>query len=167
MELSGEYRQYEKQFRGEFFNYSYEIERVQLKQDTLFVTKERTLKNLGRAKGWFADAMATIGPWGYVYSWYQDMHGKDYSGGKSLYGEGGVTPPMVPRLQRVSGYYMQPNVDTLFERMTDGTIYGAKLYLGAGLECQPRLRPPHHLLQRRTPPHRARGDDGDVLMLKR
>ncbi len=129
VELSGEYRQYEKQFRGDFFNYSYEIERVQLKQDTLFFTKERTLRNLGRAKGFFADAMATIGPWGYLYSWYQDMHGADYAGGKSLYGEGGLTPPMVPRLQRISGYYMQPNVNTLFEHMTDGTVYGAKLYL--------------------------------------
>jgi hypothetical protein len=129
VELSGEYRRYQPEFRGDFFNFSYEIERVQLENDTTFVTKEHTLKGLGSAQGFFADAYVMIGPWGYAYSWYQDMHGTHYERGKSLYGEAGITPPMVPRIQRVSGYYMQPNMKTLFERRGDGTIYGAKLYL--------------------------------------
>jgi hypothetical protein len=128
LEISAEYRQYEKEFLGQFFNFSYEIERAQLKNDT-FVTKEKTLKGLGRANGWYGDAMLSIGSFGYAYAWYQDMHGQHYLEGKSLYGEAGVTPPPVTRLQKVAGYYMQPDVNQVLKHTTDGTIYGGKVYV--------------------------------------
>jgi hypothetical protein len=127
VEIGAEYRQYKKQFRGDFFNFTYEIERVQL-QDTLFITKEKTLEGLGRANGYYADALISAGSIGYAFAWYEDMHGPNYRNGKTLYGEVGITPPGVIRLQKVAGYYMQPSVHTLFNRLTDGTIYGAKLY---------------------------------------
>jgi hypothetical protein len=127
LQVSGEYRKYEKQFRGQFFNYSYEIERAQL-QDSIFISKERTLQNLGTAQGWYGDATITVGPYGYVYAWYEDMRGANYTRGKTLYGELGILPPQVTRLQKVIGYFMQPNVTTVFNRTTDGTIYGAKVY---------------------------------------
>ncbi|RPH93028.1 hypothetical protein EHM69_11385 [candidate division KSB1 bacterium] len=130
VEIGWEYRQYEKQFRGEFFNFAYEIERAQLLHDTVFVTKEKTLENLGRARGWYADAMVSAGNFGYAFAWYQDMRGENYETGKTFYGEVGITPPMINRLQKVAGYYMQPNVKSLFEGFTEGTIYGGKVYLG-------------------------------------
>jgi hypothetical protein len=126
--LSAEYRQYGRQFRGQFFDFTYELERAQLQGDSLFVTKERTLKNLGSARGYFGDALVSIQTFGYLYAWYEDMHGPDYAGGRTLYGEAGVTPPPAIHLQKVAGYYMQPDVKRLFERLTEGTIYGAKLY---------------------------------------
>jgi hypothetical protein len=130
LQISGEFRRFEKQFRGEFFNYVYEIERVQLKNDTLFETKEKTLENLGTAKGFYADALLSIGTLGYGYAWYQDMHGKNYPGGSTFYGEAGVTPPSISRLQKVAGYYMQSDVSArkLFRTSTDGTVYGAKAF---------------------------------------
>lgn len=126
--LSGEYRTYGKEFRGEFFNFTYELERAQLQGDSLFVTKEKTLNNLGSARGFFGDALVSIQTFGYLYGWYEDMHGPQYTGGKTLYGEMGVVPPQVTRMQKLTGYYMQPNAKSLFNRVTEGTIYGVKLY---------------------------------------
>jgi hypothetical protein len=126
--LSAEYRQYYRRFRGQFFDFTYELERAHLQGDTLFVTKERTLQNLSSARGIFADALVSIETFGYLYSWYEDMHGSNYAGGRSLYGEAGVTPPPAIRLQKAAGYYMQPNVSNFFRHLTEGTIYGAKLY---------------------------------------
>lgn len=128
VEIGAEFRHYEKQFRGQFFDFVYEIERVQLQNDTLFVTKERTLENLGTADGYYTDVLLSFKNFGYLYSWYEDMHGSDYQAGRSIYGEAGVMPPPVSRLQRVAGYYMQPRVKQVFQRTSEGTIYGAKLY---------------------------------------
>ena len=58
------------------------------------------------------------------------MHGENYSAAKTFYGEAGITPAFVPKVRKVSGYFMQPNVERLFETNTDGTIYGTKVYLG-------------------------------------
>lgn len=130
LEIGAEWRQFEPKFRGEFFNFVYEIERVQLVNDTLFITKEKTLEHLSSATGWYADALLYVGSLGYAYSWYQNMQGESYPGAQTIYGEAGITPPNISRLRKVAGYYMQPNVDELFTELTDGTIYGAKLYFG-------------------------------------
>lgn len=127
LEVGAEYRHYEKEFFGEFFNYPYEIERVQLVEDT-FATKESTLAGLGEANGYYADVLMSFANFGYIYSWYLDMHGPDYPAGRTIFGEAGVTPPGISRLQKVAGYYMQPNVKRLFEAETEGTIYGAKFF---------------------------------------
>ncbi len=130
LDVGAEYRQYYHEFRGDYFNYVYEIERVQLKNDT-FVTKEKTLEGLGRASGYYADALLSFANIGYLFGWYEDMHGNHYAGGKTLYGEAGITPPQVTRLQKVAGYYMEPHVNKLFgATRTDGTIYGAKVFIG-------------------------------------
>lgn len=129
VEIGAEYRRFEKQFRGQFYDFVYEIERVQLYQDTLFITKEKTLENLGRAEGFYADALISIAEYGYVFSWYEDMRGVNYPNGRSVYVEAGVHPPEISRLKRVAGYYMQPRVEHVFQGLTDGTIYGGKIYL--------------------------------------
>jgi len=112
LEVGAEYRQYYEEFRGDFFNFVYEIERAQLRNDT-FITKEKTLEDLGRASGYYADVLLSFANIGY------------------LYGEAGITPPPVARVQKVAGYYMEPHVDELFRKSpTDGTIYGAKIFIG-------------------------------------
>ncbi len=128
VELGVEYRQFEREFFSEFFNYSYEIERVALVNDSLYAPKESRLKGLSFARGYYADALVTFSNLGYIYSWYTDMRGEDYERGKSIYGEAGVTPPPMVRLQKISAYYMQPNVRRLFQYNSDGTMLGAKLY---------------------------------------
>lgn len=130
VQISGEYRHFEKEFRSEFFNYIYELERVHMKNDTLFETKEKTLAGLGKANGFYADALLSIGSVGYGYAWFQDMRGDHYPGGSTLYGEAGITPPSISRLQKIAGYYMQSDVraNKLFRTSSDGTTYGAKAY---------------------------------------
>ena len=131
LEVGAEYRQYYEEFRGDYFNLVYEIERVQLRDDTMFVTKEKTLEGLSSANGYYADVLLSFANIGYLFSWYEDMHGENYSGGKTLYGEAGITPPVKIRLQKVAGYYMEPHVNQLFaETRTDGTMYGAKIFIG-------------------------------------
>jgi len=129
VEVSAEYRQFDKQFRGEFFGFGYEIERAHLQGDSVFVTKEKSLEHLSSAQGFYGDLLVSMGGLGYVFGWYEHMHGKDYRGGRTLYAEAGVKPPMASRLQKVAGYYMQPNVNTLLKRLTEGTIYGGKVYV--------------------------------------
>ena len=128
VEIGAEYRHYEKEFIGDFFNFSYEIERAQLGDDTLYHTKESRLAGLGTADGYYADLLYSFANFGYIYSWYLNMDGPDYPEGKTLYGEAGVTPPTVARLKKAIGYYFQPNVGRLFHTKTDGLIYGGKLY---------------------------------------
>jgi hypothetical protein len=128
LEIGAEFRHYEKEFIGDFFNFSYEIERAQLGSDTLFHTKESRLAGLGTADGYYADILYSFANLGYIYSWYLNMDGPDYPEGKTIYGEAGVMPPMVARLKKAIGYYFQPNVGTLFHTNTDGLIYGGKLY---------------------------------------
>ncbi len=130
LKVGYEFRHYDSQFLGDYFNFVYEIERVRLVGDSTYVPKEAMLKGLSRADGHYADIMLYIGTLAYVNAWYLDMHGENYSAAKTFYGEAGITPAFVPKVRKVSGYFMQPNVERLFETNTDGTIYGTKVYLG-------------------------------------
>ncbi len=130
LKLGYEFRHYHEKFMGDYFSFVYEIERVRLVGDTVFVPKESRLKNLSKANGHYADMMLYIGTLAYLNAWYVDMHGPDYPAGKTIYGEAGITPAFVPKVRKVAGYYMQPNVTRLFRTTTDGTIYGTKIYLG-------------------------------------
>jgi hypothetical protein len=130
LKLGYEFRHYHEKFMGDYFNFVYEIERVRLVGDSAFVPKEARLRDLSSANGHYADIMLYIGTFAYLNAWYLDMHGADYPAGKTLYGEAGITPAFVPKLRKIAGYYMQPNVTQLFQTTTDGTVYGAKVYLG-------------------------------------
>jgi hypothetical protein len=132
LKLGYEFRHYDKQFLGEYFNFVYEIERVRFVGDSIFVPKEARLKNLSRANGHYGDMTLYIGTFAYLNAWYLDMHGANYPAAKTIYGEAGLTPAFVPKVRKVSGYFMQPNVRRLFQGTSDGTIYGAKVYLGLG-----------------------------------
>ncbi|MBI5059061.1 hypothetical protein HZB60_04675 [candidate division KSB1 bacterium] len=128
VELGAEYRHYDKEFVGDYFNFVYELERARLVGDSLYLPKSDGLRDLSPASGYYADALLNISSIGYVYSWYVDMRGTDYENGKTLYGEAGVTPPPMTRFQKIASYYMQPNVREVLKRTTDGTIMGVKLY---------------------------------------
>ncbi|MCC6475545.1 hypothetical protein IT157_00705 [bacterium] len=130
IEVGVEYRHYEKQFIGDYFDYAYELERVQVVGDSTYATKESRLKYLGEADGIYGDLTLSLADLGYLYAWALDMHGRDYIAGKTFYGEAAVTPPNVSRLKKVAGYFFQPNQKEFFTEPDDGTVYGGKLFVG-------------------------------------
>ncbi len=131
LEIGLEYRRYEKEFIGDYFDFSYELERAQVVGDTTYVTKESMLKGLGKAEGVYGDVTLSISDYGYLYTWALDMHGENYPSGKTFYGEAAITPPQnVSRLRKIAGYYFQPNQPEFFAEPSDGTIYGGKFFIG-------------------------------------
>lgn len=153
VEIGAEYRYYQREFRGEYFNLVYEIERAQLVGDSAYVAKSQTLAGLPKAHGVYADALINVSNFGYVYSWYTGMDTDEYGLSQTIYGEAGITPPQLARLQRVAGYYMQPNVKELFDRTTDGTILGAKIYIALANNIS--LVYDHRLTYYQGEPHRT------------
>ncbi|MBK6910118.1 MAG: hypothetical protein IPH10_04175 [bacterium] len=130
-EVGVEYRQYEKQFIGDYFDFSYELERAQVIGDTTYATKEQRLSSLGKAEGVYGDLTMSFTDIGYLYAWALDMHGENYPSGKTFFGEAAITPPEnLSRLRKIAGYFYQPNQPEFFNEPDDGTIYGGKLYVG-------------------------------------
>jgi hypothetical protein len=132
VEFGAEFRHYEKEFIGEFFNLAYEIERAQLAPDSLFHTKESQLHSLGVADGLYTDLLYSYANLGYVYSWYSHMDGVHYPLADTFYGELGLTPANLARIDKAALYFFQPGVDGLFRTKSDGTIFGGKLYVAVG-----------------------------------
>jgi len=130
-EVGVEYRRYEKEFIGDYFDFAYELERAQVVGDSTYATKEERLKGLGKAEGVYGDLTFSLTDMGYLYVWALDMHGENYPSGKTFYGEAAVTPPNnVSRLRKIAGYYYQPNQPEFFSDPKDGSVYGAKLFVG-------------------------------------
>ena len=133
VEVGLEYRRYEKEFIGDYFDYSYELERAQVvpKDSTFdYQTKESRLAGLGKAEGIYGDLTLSLTDIGYVYAWALDMHGPNYPSGKTFYGEAAATPPQnLSRLRKIEGYFYQPNRPEFFEKLSDGTIYGGKFFI--------------------------------------
>jgi len=129
-----EVRFFQKEFVADYFNYSYEIERVSWDSDSKsYVTKEQSLKNVPSGTGFYADAGANL--WGYLdlFAAYSQMKydGEDYPG-KSLYTT--VTPntSFIPKIYVAEGYFHQPNADKLFSRESDGTTIGYRVGTAMG-----------------------------------
>ncbi|MCB9357099.1 MAG: hypothetical protein H6508_04125 [Calditrichaeota bacterium] len=130
VEIGLEYRRYEKEFIGDYFDYSYELERAQVVGDSTYQTKESGLNGLGKAEGIYGDLTLSLTDIGYVYAWALDMHGPNYPSGKTFYGEAAATPPQnLSRLRKIAGYFYQPNKPEFFEKLSDGTIYGGKFFV--------------------------------------
>ncbi len=130
VEVGLEYRRYEKEFIGDYFDFSYELERAQVIGDSTYQTKESRLKGLGKAEGVYGDLTLSFTDVGYLYAWALDMHGKNYPSGKTFYGEAAATPPQnLSRLRKVAAYFYQPNKPKFFDTASDGTIYGGKFFI--------------------------------------
>lgn len=131
VEIGLEYRRYEKEFIGNYFDFSYELERAQVVGDSTYATKESVLKGLGKAEGFYGDLTLSFTDIGYLYGWALDMHGENYPSGKTFYGEAAATPPENPsKIRKVAGYFYQPNQPEFFNELSDGTIYGGKVFFG-------------------------------------
>ncbi|MFH0881601.1 MAG: FecR family protein [bacterium] len=127
--LGAEYRIFGKEFMPEFFNYSYEIDRVAWVEgadSSYYMKKTSRLNSLKSASGYFVDAGIALGNLFNLYASYQAM---DYGAGfpsKNLFGSASLNPKLVPKLGLAEAYYFQPNADKLFES-TDGTVAGYRI----------------------------------------
>jgi hypothetical protein len=142
--MGAEYRIFGEEFLPEFFNYSYEIERV-VWDDSLgtYITKKDRLENLPSASGIFVDAGLNLMNWFDMYAAYQQMSYGDYEvdgvvvvpgdeiPNKTLYAQASVNTELIPKLGLAQAYYQQPQADKLFEA-TDGATVGYRVGLEMG-----------------------------------
>jgi len=135
---SAEYRIFESKFQGDFFNYSYEVERVSWNEDTGdYATKDENLEGIPSAQGFYADAGADLFGWIDIFASYQQMaYDDDDMPNKSLYATAKLLKTsVIPKINLVEGYFQQPNADKLFSTESDGTVIGYRIgtSLGGGL----------------------------------
>ncbi len=131
IEIGLEYRQYEKEFIGDYFDFSYELERAQVVGDSTYATKESMLTGLGKAEGMYGDLTLSFTDIGYLYAWALDMHGEHYPSGKTFYGEAASTPPQNPTKLRTNSQATSTSpTNRSSSTLSDGTIYGGKVFFG-------------------------------------
>ena len=124
-----EFRIFESKFLGDFFGYSYEVERLTWNPAANdYVTRESKLENIPSAKGFYADAGAYLFNIIDIYGAYQQMKydNKD-TPGKSLYASATLNTSFVPKIDLAEGYFQQPNAKKLFSRESDGTVIGYRI----------------------------------------
>ncbi len=121
-----EYRIFEAEFLGDFFNYSYEIERVAWDEASQnYITKEEHLANIPSAQGYFVDAGADLFNIVDIYAAYQNMmYDNSDLPNQSVQATVSLNTAKIPRLDLAEGFYMQPNADKLFSKDSDGTTVG-------------------------------------------
>ncbi len=125
--LGAEYRMFGKEFMPEFFNYSYEIDRVVWSEaDSTYKKKTDQLADLPTATGYFVDAGVALGNLFNIYASYQAMDFGEGLPSKNIFGSASINPDLVPKLGLAEAYYYQPNADKLFES-TDGTVAGYRI----------------------------------------
>jgi len=136
--MGAEYRVWGEEFIGEFFDSSYDLERVFFLDDGLggglLLTKKSLLEGAPAMNGWFADARMNIFNILKVYAAYNTM--KPTGGGEdwnSLWGSAGLNLARIPKLSELSVYYRQIGVESLFKLKTESTVHGYKL----GYEISP------------------------------
>ncbi len=127
-----EYRQFEKEFLGEFFDLSYEAERVVYDDEfNAYVTKKAKLKSIQKtSKGYFADLGFNFFNLFEVYGALQSMsidEGPDY---QSVYGKGSLNTKFIPKVTLAEAYYNQPNAEDIFDTEADGTVMGYRVGIG-------------------------------------
>jgi hypothetical protein len=130
---SAEYRIFEKQFTGEFFDMSYETERVVWsEEDSTYVTKKMTLEGLPSAQGYYAEAgMNFLNLLDFTIA-YQNM---SYDGGESvasIYGSANLNTKFIPKISLAEAYFQQPNAEKAFSTEADGTVLGYKVGVAVG-----------------------------------
>ena len=124
-----EYRHFEEEFLGNFFDFSYESERVVYNEATdTYVTKEDRLDAIDyTANGVYAEAGFNFFGFLDLFAAYQWMNYSKMDNLKTLYGRATLNTTFVPRLDLAEAYYNQPYADNVFDWDADGTILGYKL----------------------------------------
>jgi hypothetical protein len=130
-----EYRMLNEKFIPEYFNATYEIDRVTFVQDTLGnlqpFTKRQLMESVNdKMQGYIAGADFFIGNIVTFSAMYQNM--KNSSGNASrpdfntFAANLDLNTQMIPKIQRAGAYYYQQNVNKLFNKQ-EGTMFGYQL----------------------------------------
>lgn len=120
-----EYRIFGREFRGDFFNLSYELERVRWNENASeYETKESSLADLPSANGYYAEAGANILSLVDLFAAYQHMNYKDSGSMQSFYAIASANTRFIPRIDLLQAYFQQPDASDLFSIDADGTVIG-------------------------------------------
>jgi len=135
--LGIEYRIHSPHFVGEFFNRSYDIERVNFKEatlpgggDTLLVqTKaERLLPQIdGTLRGYYSSLTLDLLSYIRLHTIYQDYHGRVDD--RSFYGAVDLNTSMIPKISAAYAYYQKSHIlnGNLFKTKDESTVLGYKI----------------------------------------
>ena len=124
-----EYRYFQKYFISDFYNRTYEIDRVTTGQDqagnTAFYTKtERVLNKYDYSQqGFYGSASANLFDIVNMSASYQDMFAGE-NRLQSVYTSLGLNTSFIPKIKEAKGYIYKSNVDDLFVLRTPSTIMG-------------------------------------------
>ncbi|MBZ0266404.1 hypothetical protein K8I28_17235 [bacterium] len=123
-----EYRIFEEEFLPEFFNFAYEIERVDWDAEAgAYIPKSNQLAGIPSAQGYYAEAGVNLLSLMDVFAAYQDMA---YDGGtnyRSLYSRAALNTAAVPKISLAEAYMYQPNVTHVFSTESYGTVLGYRV----------------------------------------
>lgn len=129
-----EYRRFEKEFMGDFFDLSYEVERIVWDEETQkYLTKKARLRGIQEStNGYFIDLGFNFFNLIEVFGAYQCMLmdiGPDL---KSVYARGSLNTEFIPKVTLAEAYYNQPNAENFLDNDADGTILGYRVGIGLG-----------------------------------
>ena len=140
-----EYRIFQKEFMGEFFDMAYETERV-VWSDTAtwidpegypkqgnYITKSQTLASYNEtAQGIYAEAGLYLFNIIDVFGAYQKMsYGGDLPT-SNLYARAALNTSFIPKVSLAEAYYHQPNADKIFTTDSNGTVLGWRVGFEVG-----------------------------------
>ncbi|GAB4177590.1 MAG: hypothetical protein Kow00108_13190 [Calditrichia bacterium] len=130
LKYKAEYRQTTKEFIPEYFNQTYEIDRVRMITDTSGTLIPQTKKELlpsvtDPLKGWLAGTGFRLFNMLDFYAEYQNMKKSDQKF-SSLRAEATINTSFIPKIKQATAYYNQYNVKEIF-KPSDGTILGYKV----------------------------------------
>ncbi len=140
-DMGFEYRDYQDQFMGEFFDRSYDLERVYVNETgTELLTKREKLETAQSMYGIYADAKINIFNFVEFFAAYTTLKAKNsgHDDSNSLYAQLSLKPKVIPKIASFTAYYQQNNVDSLFEEKTPSTFHGA--YFGYKIGENAQLR---------------------------
>jgi hypothetical protein len=126
-----EYRMLNEKFIPEYFNSTYEIDRVTFVQDSagnlLPYTKRQTLEQVNdKMQGYLVGADFNIGNFVTFSALYQDMGSSSGFDFRTFGANLDLNTKMIPKIQRAGLYYYQQNADKLFQKQ-EGTMFGYQL----------------------------------------
>lgn len=129
LDFKAAYRIVSKHFVPEYFNTTYEVERVVAGTDstgkTVLVTKREKLKDIDDGyQGYLVGAGFNLFDIVRFGAEYQDMKKSDLNY-KTLRGNIDINTDFIPKISQAGGYYYDMNVNKLFEK-NPGTIFGFK-----------------------------------------
>lgn len=122
-DLNLEYRIFGQDFEPNYFNRAYDNQRAFVDTSNYtIVTKESRLKNINKAQGWRGELTTHLFNIMDFSIAYEDIKGKDYKLGKSIYGQLSLTKTFIPRLSYAFISYSQTQVEKFSEWKTPTAI---------------------------------------------